>query len=410
MSRKMREKYAKADGRNMKTYEAKPLANLSDEELLYYLRKFYESKGRAPTSVDLEGLDGYPHPRTYYRRFKDCTKGYRKRNWNDILLLAGITPLDMEKVWIAWEYLVSVACEKLYSDCLFQPCDLVAGYRPDIVVVSEKLVIDAATSNYDHRHKKRQFQKAVKAGYQVEYWCLYKTTENGINEAELTYVFSDEIIAKLERMGEQEIAEDMKNLLEHYETYAEKILHHRKQYIAEKLREAFAILGHTPTVGELESLGGFPTIAQIKKLSAHYNDAIIYANLPIKRKKIPLYDEQLAIRELVELTNKLGKIPTYYEVNQAKLTYTTKVYTKHFKGVRNCLKQQGFDVEALLAEERAATIKVKSEPIKAFYLQHNRMPSRRDYLLNKELPSHNWVVKCYGSMEKLEEVILGAGV
>lgn len=406
ISRKMREKHASKQGKSLKVYKMKPLANLSDDELLGYLIKFYEEYGRVPSSVDLDGLEGYPHTRTYYRRFKDCTDSGRIRNWNDILSLAGITPLEIDKVWIAWEYLVSLACEKLYGACLFQPGNLIPQYRPDIVVESEKVVIDAATSNYNHRHKKRQFEKAVEAGYQVEYWCLYKTTDNGINEKDLTYVFSDEIIKKLELIGELEIATNIKKLLDHFEKYAEEIVEHRKSYIKEKLKEAFDIFGRTPRIDELESLKGFPSIAQITKVFKTYNVALKYADLPIGRKTIPIYDEQVAVRELLELTKILGRVATYREVDQGSLTYTSKVYKKYFGGIRKCLEKHGVDVEVLLEQERALALSERTEVIKAFFLKNNRMPKGKDYRINTGLPSHNWVLKYYGSMKDLEEVIM----
>ncbi|MER2108975.1 MAG: hypothetical protein ABS949_18775 [Solibacillus sp.] len=358
MSRKMREKYAVTDGREIGIYQEKPLANLSDEELLSYLVKFCEEYGRPPTSVDLDGLDGYPHVRTYYRRFTDCTETERTRNWNDILALAGITPLDIDKVWIAWEYLVSLACEKLYRDCLFQPANVVPQSRPDIVVESENLIIDAATSNYVARHKKEQFKKALEAGYRVEYWCLYKTTKKGIDEEELTYVFSNEIIKKLEQAGEDELAENMTKLLEQYEQYAEEIIEHRKQYIVGKLKEVYATFKRTPRMDELILVKGCPSVSQITKVFKTYNAALEYAGLPIGRKTIRLYDEEIAVQDLIKLTKKIGRVPTYKEVDTGNLTYSTKVYKKYFGGIRKCLEQQGFDIEAMLLQEKQQKLNV----------------------------------------------------
>ena len=45
--------------------------------------------------------------------------------------------------------------------------------------------------------------------------------------------------------------------------------------------------------------------------------------------------------------------------------------------------------------------------IKAFYLTHNKMPNAHDYKVNKKLPSHNWVLKHFGSMRELEYRVLG---
>jgi len=55
----------------------------SDEELLTFLCKFYETYSRVPTAKDLSVLKDYPGATTIIRRFG---------SWNTALLLAGLTP------------------------------------------------------------------------------------------------------------------------------------------------------------------------------------------------------------------------------------------------------------------------------------------------------------------------------
>lgn len=407
ISRKMREKKSLQQSRTIGEYKRKPYANLSDEELLGYLVRFHEEYGRPPTSIDLEAKLGYPHARTYYRRFQDISSESRERTWLDILKLAGLKTIQMDKVWIAWEYLVSVACEKLYRNCLFQPVDLIKGYRPDIVLVDEKTVIDAATSNYNHPHKLRQFIKARNAGYNVEYWCLYRTTEKGINQDKLIYVYVDEIVRKLQEVGEFTLATDMTTLLEQHDTYAQKLIEHRKLYIKQKLIEARILLGRTPKIDDLAAISGMPSYNQIVKIFGTFNEALRFSQIPIGRKTIPVYDEKLAIKELLEAIDELGKIPSYSEFDALRKTYSTKVYKKYFGGMRKCLEAQGIDVPAMLEKMKKDKLNKQIETIKAFYLTHNKMPNAHDYKVNKKLPSHNWVLKHFGSMRELEYRVLG---
>lgn len=347
ISRDIREKKALDEGRELIPYKEKIYYNLSDEELLAFLPKFKQSFGRPPTAGDLDGLQGYPHYRTFYRRFNFKTVNGRKRNWNDILRLAGVSPFDQRKLWIAWEYLVTLACEALYKDCIYQSSTMITNYRPDILIELEKLVVDAATSNYIHKHKQRQYDKAVQAGYRVEYWCLYKTSEFGIKGDKLTYLFVDEIIERLKEIGANYIIREMRNLYEQYEIYAEKVIKHREEYIKGKLQEAFQLLGRTPRIDELSELQGMPSGSQINHVFSTYNKALRFAGIPIGRKTIPIYRESVAIQELIDLSHQLGKKPTYAELNAAKLTYSCKVYKKYFGGIKKCLEQQGIDTEEL---------------------------------------------------------------
>lgn len=66
-----------------------------------------------------------------------------------------------------------------------------------LYVPSKHKVIDAVTSNYDHKHKVKQYNKAVAKGASVEYWCLKKNNKTGLDFPNLKYVFADEIIERL---------------------------------------------------------------------------------------------------------------------------------------------------------------------------------------------------------------------
>lgn len=405
ISRDIRERKAQEEGREMIPYKEKIYCNLSDEELLAFLPKFQKNFGRPPTAGDLDGLIGYPHYRTFYRRFNFKTENGRRRNWNDILRLAGVSPFNQRELWIAWEYLVTLACEAIYKDCIYQSSTMISNYRPDVLIEREKLVVDAATSNYIHRHKQRQYDKAVQAGYRVEYWCLYKISELGIKGEKLTYVFLDEIIERLKDVKANYIIEEMHKLYEQYEIYAEKVIQQREQYIKGKLQEAFQILGRPPRTDELSEMQGMPSLNQITRIFTTYNKALKFAGIPIGRKTIPIYREEIAIQELMDLSNRLGRVPTYRELNAEKLTYTCKVYKKYFGGIKKCLEQQGIDTEQLDKQYRDAKKQLLVDEVIKFYEQYNRMPLAREFNERKELPSHNWVRDHFGGIESLMLII-----
>lgn len=400
-----REQNAFKDGRVKLPYKEKPFSNLSDDELLAHLRRFQSEFGRPPSSTDLENNPDFPHAYTYYRRFKYWNKINPAKGWMDILKLAGLEPLDYEKVWTAWEYLVTLACERIYTDCLYQSANIIPNYRPDIIVEKEKLIIDAATSNYQHKHKKIQYQKATKAGYRVEYWCLYRTTENGINEENLKYVFVDEIIEKLVTIKQHELATHMQNLLEQHDHYTEQIFEYKRQYIKARLVEIYNNLSKTPKMSQLKNIKGAPSAAQITRIFTSYNKALEYAGIPIHRKAILKYDEQIAVSELLELTERLGKVPTIRELNNENLTYSNKVYYKYFGGIAKCLSQNGVDVEKLLEKAKQEVKITGFEKIKSYYYKHQKMPMQKDFGSKNSLPSYHWVYENYGSLEELMKEI-----
>ncbi|MEK4423912.1 homing endonuclease associated repeat-containing protein [Solibacillus sp. FSL K6-1523] len=163
-SRQNKERKAALDGRTMKPYQEQKFAQISEEDLLDYLRKFTAENDRLPTTEDLENNPDYPCAYTYYRRFiYKSTKDKKVENWNAILNLAGIEIVDYFSLWHAWEYLVERSVQVFETDYIFQYLGISDDFRPDIVIPSKKLIIDAATSNYADNRKMKQFNNARKS-------------------------------------------------------------------------------------------------------------------------------------------------------------------------------------------------------------------------------------------------------
>ena len=163
-SRRYKERKASKEGRVMLPYKTKQYSTVSDEELLQFIKDFFNEFKRAPTTCDFENTDKYPHFKTYYRHFVYYKPGTKVSSWNDILKLAGVSPLDYRDFWPAWQYLVEISASILEGDCLFQYCGFGLDFKPDIYIPLKHKVIDAATSNYACKHKEKQYKKATDKG------------------------------------------------------------------------------------------------------------------------------------------------------------------------------------------------------------------------------------------------------
>lgn len=279
-SRQNKERNAARDRRTMKPYQEQKFASISEEELLNYLRKFTEENDRPPTTEDLENNPDYSCAYTYYRRFiYKASKEKKVENWNAILNLADIDIVDYFSLWRAWEYLVERSVQVFESDYLFQYAGLSDDFRPDIVIPSKKLIIDAATSNYSSKLKKRQYENARMFGYDVEYWCLYKTTANGLNQANLKYVFADEIIARLKTYGEAELIQKIELIHQKHKDYQNERLFYKKEYYKSKLNEFVEKFNRNPTTRDFINNADFPSTTSLCTAFGSFNKALEYAGI-----------------------------------------------------------------------------------------------------------------------------------
>lgn len=279
-SRQNKERKAASEGRTMKPYKEMRFSQITEEELLAYLRKFTEENGRPPTTEDLENNDDYPCAYTYYRRFNYKTNARNKlENWNAILVRAGIDVLDYFSLWRAWEYLVECCVQVFESDYLFQYTGLTNEYIPDIVIPSKKLIIDALTSNYSTKHKQNQYKHAKKSGYAIEFWCLYRTTKNGINKPDVTYVFADELIERLKPYGQAELITKIKKILQNHEQYVQEKKAHKQAYLKSKLLEYTELTGRIPVTRDFINNPDFPSTTTYTNYFGTFSKALEFAGL-----------------------------------------------------------------------------------------------------------------------------------
>lgn len=279
-SRQNKERKAARDGYKMKPYQEQKFSRISKEELLDYLRKFTAENDRPPTTEDLENNPDYPCSYTYYRRFiYKQSKDKRVENWNAILTLAGIEIVDYFSLWRAWEYLVERSVQVFEIDYIFQYSGISEESRPDIVIPSKKLIIDAATSNYADKRKMKQFNNARKFDYAVEFWCLYKTTANGLNQENLKYVFADEIIERLQTYGETELIQKIEQIYQRHLDYQQEILFHKKGYYKMKLIEFVEKFNRKPMTRDFINNNDYPSTTSLCSAFGSFNAALEYAGI-----------------------------------------------------------------------------------------------------------------------------------
>ena len=288
LRRATRENKAKVEGRVMKPYVEKKFSAITDDELLDHIKRFYSIYKRAPVTSDFENRNNdLPNMKTYYRHFKYNVIGSKVDSWNDILQLAGISPLNHRNFWAAWQYLVEKAALILEGDCLFQYHGFAKDFRPDIYVPSKNKIIDAAISNYTHKHKKSQYQKSITYVDSVEYWCLLKKSK-GFNFQSLTYVYSDEIIKRLLSVNEISLANDIKNINTTYNELCENYKKHRKDYCIKKIQEFYFENNLLPKSKDFSHNPKYPSFSNVSDLFGTFNNAIRIAgfipNEPICKK------------------------------------------------------------------------------------------------------------------------------
>lgn len=339
LNRKYKERKAASKGRIMKEYEPKKYSTVTDEELLQFIRDFYKEYKRAPVTSDFENNKKYPHFKTYYRHFKYYKEENKLSSWNDILELAGVSPLNMRDLWSSWQYLVEKSAQLLEGNCLFQYCGFSSDFKPDIYIPSQNKIIDAATSDYRDKHKLAQYEKGISYVDNIEYWCLNRDTVPGYDLPRLKYVYSDEIISRLDNICEFELSKDIKNLYQIYEDFGDTYIKHRKKYIIDKLNEFFEINGRAPYHKELFHNPNYPSATTICTVFGSFNTALTAAGLEINRKGTLKFNKNIAKDDLLNFILENKRLPLIRELGAPNTTFTNKVYSTHWGGIKNCAKE-----------------------------------------------------------------------
>ncbi|MGH4049800.1 MAG: homing endonuclease associated repeat-containing protein [Clostridium sp.] len=400
-SRVYKERKASTEGRVMLPYKSKQYSTVSDEELLQIIKDFYNEFKRAPTTVDFDNSDKYPHFKTYYRHFIYYKSDTKVSSWNDILMLAGVTPLDFRDYWSAWQYLVELSASILEGDCLFQYCGFGLDFKPDIYIPLKHKVIDAATSNYACKHKEKQYKKATDKGACVEYWCLNKNNRPGLNFPNLKYVFADDIIIKLSALGYHKLCYDIKNLHIVYKDFKEEYQIHKKDYVIKKLKEFKFKNGRTPYCRDFICNPDYPSSSTITNLFGTFNNALLASKLKINTFANLPFNEKVAKDDLLNFINSNGRLPLCRELGRPNTTFTKKVYFKYWGGIEGCVNSIGLNYTKLKYSASTLNIKLRLDQIIEFKTLHNRMPAINEFGTKNNLPSYHWVNDNFGSYENL---------
>ncbi|WP_294166926.1 homing endonuclease associated repeat-containing protein [uncultured Clostridium sp.] len=404
LARQYKERKSASEGRIMMPYTTKNFSTITDEELLQYIRDFNKEFKRPPTTADFEKSNNkYPHMKTYYRHFKYYKTENKISSWNDILLLAGVSPLKSKDLWSAWQYLVEKAASILEGECLFQYCGFGLDFKPDIYIPSKHKIIDAATSNYGHKHKIKQYYKSMAQGATVEYWCLKKNNKSGLKLPNLKYVFAEEIIERLSIIGEKEFCNQIKNLYSIYKDFNDTYKKHRQAYVIKKLQEFYEINGRSPYTRDFLGNPDYPSSTTVTTLFGTFNTALRKAKLPINSEPNIKFDEYVAITELLTLTYKLGRLPSSKELGPPNTTYTIKVYYKYWGGIEGCFNALGIDFTELKIHYINNSIIIKLNLFLKFKSLYNRWPLQSELNNKNNLPSYHWVHDHFKNLPNLIE-------
>ena len=352
--------------------------------------------------MDTKNTDKYPHFKTYYRHFIYYKSDTKVSSWNDILRLAGVSPLDYRDFWSAWQYLVEKSASILEGECLFQYCGFGLDYKPDIYIPLKNKVIDAATSNYACKHKEKQYKKATAKGASVEYWCLNKNNKPGLDLPNLKYVFAHEIIMRLSALGYHKLCYDIKNLHLVYKNYNDIYIEHKKDYVIKKLKEFHSINGRTPYTRDFIGNPDYPCSTTITTLFGTFNNALIAAGLDINTFANLPFDKEVAKEDLLNLINKLGRLPLCKELGPPNTTFTQKVYYKYWGGIKDCINSMGLDYSKLKSLSCVSKVNLRLDQIIKFKTIHNRLPDINELGNKNNLPSYHWVHDHFGSYENLK--------
>ncbi|MBZ9633712.1 homing endonuclease associated repeat-containing protein [Clostridium sp. FP1] len=402
LNRRYKERKASREGKVMLPYKSKQYSTVSDEELLQIIKDFFNEFKRAPTTSDFENTDKYPHFKTYYRHFIYYKSDTKVSSWNGILKLAGVSPLDYRDFWPAWQYLVEISASILEGDCLFQYCGFGLDFKPDIYIPLKNKVIDAATSNYACEHKKKQYKKATAKGASVEYWCLNKNNKPGLNLPNLKYVFADEIIMRLSALGYHKLCYDIKNLHLVYKDFNDAYIEHKKDYVIKKLKEFHIKIGRTPCTRDFLGNPDYPSSTTITILFGTFNNALNAAGLDINTLANLPFDEKVAKEDLLNLINKLGRLPLWRDLCPPNTTYSKKVYFKYWRGIEDCVNSLGLDYLKLRSLSITNNVTLRLDSIIKFKTIHSRLPEINELGTKNNLPSYHWVNDHFGSYENFK--------
>jgi hypothetical protein len=165
-------------------------------------------------------------------------------------------------------------------------------------------------------------------------------------------------------------------------------------------------LGRFPTVYEYDSIKhkGYQRRVLETKLNMKYND--------ICRKYLPQYKENInfdvtkeeLINILINIKNKLGRVPTFKELKNFGCSYTYKVFQRIFqKSYTDIIKELGWQPTV-----SPVIIRSKEQLLNDFYFlfkKLNRIPYVSDFNNNKNIASYSTYMRYFGNIKNICDLL-----
>ena len=175
-----------------------------------------------------------------------------------------------------------------------------------------------------------------------------------------------------------------------------------RKYVIKKLKEFHAINGRVPYTRDFIGNPYYPSSTTITTLFGTFNNALNSAGLAINTFANLPFNEEVAKEDLLNLINKLGRLPVCRELGPPNTTFTQKVYYKYWGGIEGCVNSMGLDFLKLKYLSNASKVKLTLDSIIKFKINHNRLPDINELGTKNNLPSYHWVYEHFGSYENLQ--------
>ncbi|MGH4121260.1 hypothetical protein [Clostridium sp.] len=149
----------------------------------------------------------------------------------------------------------------------------------------------------------------------------------------------------------------------------------------------------------------YPSSTTITILFGTFNNALKAADLDINTLANLSFNEKIAKDDLLNLINKLGRLPLWRELAPPNTTYTQKVYFKYWGGIEDCINSLGLDYFKLKNLSIATKVELRLDSIIEFKTFHNRLPYINEFGTKNNLPSYHWVNDNFGNYENLKNFL-----
>lgn len=170
-----------------------------------------------------------------------------------------------------------------------------------------------------------------------------------------------------------------------------------EEEIKEKLREFFHENGRPPMCSEWESP---PSAGKIVSMFDGWEYALLEAGLPLTRRmRHNDYTEQQLIEKLKEATERLGKVPSFHEMNNMDDTPRAETYRRRFGSWGKALKKAGYEdrAESEREYEPEYTDDELLGALADYFKKHGERPFIRNWKEKEGIPDHRTIRNHFGS-------------